>query len=100
MADYQFSETCYEYLDKMVGLCAEKGVQLVLIKAPSLYPYWYDEWDRQMEEHHHLRRLIAQGFLQEIVGLPDQLLGAAPDEAGNPLLLRSMPSFSPALQPY
>ena len=26
------------------------GVELVLVKAPSLYPYWYDEWEEQMEE--------------------------------------------------
>ena len=51
LADYQFSEVCYEYLDKMVELCEEHGVQLVLMKAPSLYPYWYDQWEVQMEEY-------------------------------------------------
>lgn len=71
MADYQFSETCYEYLDKMVGLCAEKGVQLVLIKAPSLYPYWYDEWDRQMEDYAREKGVPYINFLDKIdeVGL-------------------------------
>lgn len=51
LADYQFSEVCYDYLDKMVELCEEHGVQLVLMKAPSLYPYWYDQWEVQMEEY-------------------------------------------------
>ena len=51
LADYQFSEVCYEYLGKMVELCEEHGVQLVLMKAPSLYPYWYDQWEVQMEEY-------------------------------------------------
>ena len=51
LADYQFSEVCYEYLDKMVELCEKHGVQLVLMKAPSLYPYWYDQWEAQMEEY-------------------------------------------------
>lgn len=51
LADYQFSEVCYDYLDKMVELCEKHGVQLVLMKAPSLYPYWYDQWEVQMEEY-------------------------------------------------
>lgn len=51
LADYQFSDVCYEYLDKMVELCEQHGVQLVLMKAPSLYPYWYDQWEVQMEEY-------------------------------------------------
>lgn len=66
LADYQFSETCYEYLDKMVGLCAEKGVQLVLIKAPSLYPYWYDEWDQQMEDYAREKGVPYINFLDKI----------------------------------
>jgi hypothetical protein len=32
----------------MAALCAEKGVELILIKAPSLYPYWYEEYDAQI----------------------------------------------------
>ena len=55
LADYQFSDICYEYLEKMAQLCQENGVELILIKAPSLYPYWYDEYDAQIaafsEEH-------------------------------------------------
>ena len=51
LADYQFGETAYFYLDKMVQLCEDKGIQLILIKAPSLYPHWYEEWEVQMEEY-------------------------------------------------
>lgn len=51
LTDYRFSEKCYKYLDKMRLLCEENGVRLVLIKAPSLYPYWYDEWETQIEEY-------------------------------------------------
>ena len=29
----------------MRELCQEKGIELVLVKSPSLYPYWYDEWE-------------------------------------------------------
>lgn len=46
-----FSDICYDYLDKMTALCAENGVELILIKAPSQYPYWYDEQDAQIAQY-------------------------------------------------
>ena len=64
LADYQFSDTCYEYLDKMVELCEKYGVQLVLMKAPSLYPYWYDQWDVQMVEYAAQHGLEYINFLE------------------------------------
>ena len=51
LADYNFSDICYEYLDKITSLCKKNGIKLVLIKAPSLYPYWYDEYDEQIKEY-------------------------------------------------
>ena len=51
LAEYQFSEECYQYLDKITNLCRENNIQLVLIKAPSLYPYWYDEYDEQIRNY-------------------------------------------------
>ena len=66
LADYTFGETAYEYLDKITALCKEKGVQLVLIKAPSLYPYWYDEWEVQMEEYAAKHELVYINFLELI----------------------------------
>lgn len=42
---HPFPEENWEYLEKMTALCAEKGVQLILIKSPSQYPYWYDDQD-------------------------------------------------------
>ena len=71
LADYSFGETAYKYLDKMTALCKEKGVQLILIKAPSLYPYWYDQWEVQMEEYAKENDLVYINFLelQEECGL-------------------------------
>ena len=66
MADYSFGETAYEYLDKMTALCKEKGVQLILVKAPSLYPYWYDQWEVQMEEYAAKNELVYINFLELI----------------------------------
>ena len=51
MADYAFSENAWKYLDMMVALCEEKGVELLFIKAPSLYPYWYPQYEEQVEAY-------------------------------------------------
>ena len=51
LADYTFSDTCWSYLDKMRTLCEEKGIQFIMIKAPSLYPYWYKEWEEQISAY-------------------------------------------------
>ncbi|MBQ6697157.1 MAG: SGNH/GDSL hydrolase family protein [Lachnospiraceae bacterium] len=71
LADYQFGDNAYTYLDKMTQLCKENDIQLILIKAPSLYPYWYDEWEVQMEEYAAKNDLMYINFLEltEEVGL-------------------------------
>ena len=66
LADYQFGDNAYYYLDKMTKLCKEKGIQLILIKAPSLYPYWYDEWETQMETYAAENDLMYINFLELI----------------------------------
>ena len=43
----------------VTDLCKEKGVKLVLIKAPTEYPYWYEQWDEQVQQ-----------FADENMGLP------------------------------
>ena len=50
LADYTLPETAMDYLDRMVALCQEKGITLVLVKAPinSWRYWWYDEWDGQI----------------------------------------------------
>ena len=63
LADYTFADICYEYLDKMRLLCQEKGVELILVKAPSVYPYWYEEYDAQMEDYAAKHGLCFYNFL-------------------------------------
>lgn len=63
LADYQFGDICYEYLDKIRILCEENGSELILIKAPSVYPYWYDEYDAQIEEYARAHGLAFYNFL-------------------------------------
>ncbi|MBO4637034.1 MAG: SGNH/GDSL hydrolase family protein [Clostridiales bacterium] len=50
LADYRLGENAMNYLSMMADLCEEHGVTLILMKAPTEYPYWYDEWDRQVRE--------------------------------------------------
>ena len=50
LADYTLPEVGLEYLEKMRALCEEKGVEFILIKAPTnnWKYYWYDEWEEQI----------------------------------------------------
>ena len=51
LPDYSFGDICWEYLEKMRLLCEENGVELILIKAPSVYPFWYDEYNQQIVDY-------------------------------------------------
>ncbi len=64
LVDYTFGENSYYYLDKMVALCEQYGVQLVLMKAPSLSPVWWDQWDAQMEAYAKEHDLLYLNFLE------------------------------------
>lgn len=50
LENYSFGENAYKYMRMIAELCADEGIELMLIKAPSLYPYWYDEYETQIEE--------------------------------------------------
>lgn len=63
LPDYRFGDTAYHYLDRMVALCDENDIELVLIKAPTLYPYWYDEWDEQIRDYANQHDLLYINFL-------------------------------------
>jgi hypothetical protein len=66
LADYQLPETCYKYLDKMVKLCEDNGIKLVLMKAPSIYPVWYDKWDAQIVKYADEHGLLYINFLDKL----------------------------------
>ena len=71
LGNYRFGDNAYKYLDKITQLCKENDIELILVKAPSLYPYWYDEWEVQMEEYAAEHDLMYINFLelQEECGL-------------------------------
>lgn len=51
LADYDFDDRCWRYLDMIRMSCEVNDIELVLVKAPTLYPYWYEEWDRNIESY-------------------------------------------------
>lgn len=71
LGNYRFGDNAYAYLDKIAKLCKDNDIELILIKAPSLYPYWYPEWEVQMEEYAAKHELTYINFLelQEECGL-------------------------------
>lgn len=64
LSDYSFGDNAWKYLEMMTQLCEEKGIELVLIKAPSLYPYWYPEWEEQIEDYANQNQLRYINFLE------------------------------------
>ena len=71
LPDYQFGDNAYAYLDKLTKLCKDNDVQLILVKAPTLYPYWYGQWDEQITEYAKTNNLPYINFLelQEEMGI-------------------------------
>jgi len=59
LADPTLPATAMAYLDKMETLCRERGIELILIKAPtdSWGYHWYDEWDAQIVDYAEERGL-------------------------------------------
>lgn len=50
LVDYTLPATAMDYLGRMADLCAERGIELVLVKSPtnSYHYHWYDQWDEQV----------------------------------------------------
>ena len=63
LANYEFNSECYEYLQKITDLCKNNNIELILIKAPSVYPYWYDEYNTQIEQFALKNNLDFYNFL-------------------------------------
>jgi len=64
LADYKLGENSYYYLEKMTELAKESDIELILIKAPTIYPVWYDEWDEQIEAYAAKNDLMYLNFLE------------------------------------
>ena len=71
LSDYTFGDNAYDYLNRLTKLCKDNDVELILVKAPTLYPYWYDEWDKQIIDFAAENNLTYINFLnyQDEIGL-------------------------------
>ena len=47
----KFGSNAMKYMDMMRDLCKKNNIKLVLVKAPSLSPKWFDEYEQQVEEY-------------------------------------------------
>lgn len=61
--DYTFGDNAMSYLDRMMALCKKEGIQLVLVKAPSLSPVWYDEYEEQVKAYAKENDLLYINYL-------------------------------------
>jgi len=63
LSNYQFSDKSYYYLERMKELTKEHDIDFVLIKAPNLWPFWFDEWDEQIVDFAEENGLLYINFL-------------------------------------
>lgn len=66
LSSYEFEQNCYDYLNKITKLCKENSIKLVLIKAPSVYPYWYDEYEEQIQKYAKENNLDYYNFKENV----------------------------------
>lgn len=67
----KFGDYPMQYLDKMRKLCEKNGIHLILMKAPSLAPQWYDSENQQVVDYASIHDLLYINFydLLEVTGV-------------------------------
>ena len=67
----KFGSNAMKYMDMMRDLCKKNNIKLVLVKAPSLSPKWFDEYEQQVEEYASKNNLDYINYLKlaDIVGM-------------------------------
>lgn len=63
--DYEIDENAWKYLDMMREICEKKGIELILVKAPtnSWMYWWHDEWEAQVDEYAQRNDLRYYNFI-------------------------------------
>ena len=67
----KFGANAMKYMDMIRDLCRENNIKLVLVKAPSLSPKWFDEYEQQVQEYAEENKLDYINYLKlaDIVGM-------------------------------
>lgn len=66
LSTYTFNTESLNYLKLILKLCEDNNIELVLIKAPSLYPHWYKEYDVQVSEFANENNIDYYNLIDEI----------------------------------
>ena len=64
-----FGKNSWDYLNKMEALCRERGIKLVLVKAPNPMPVWWESWEQAIRDYAEEKGLLylnAQAYQEEI----------------------------------
>lgn len=59
-----YAENLY-YLQRMVNLCKERGIDFVLIMPPRMFPHWYDEFETQIQDFAHRNNISYYNLLSQ-----------------------------------
>ena len=66
---FSFGENSWYYLNQMETLCRERGIRLVLVKAPNPMPVWWESWEQAIRDYAEEKGLLylnAQAYQEEI----------------------------------
>lgn len=66
LGSYDFPEENLKYLNMIVELCKDNNIKLILMKAPSFYPYWYEEYDEFLNDYSKENNLDYYNFINLI----------------------------------
>lgn len=73
LVDTTLPSRAMEHLDRMRELCAERGIELILVKAPTNFwrYHWYEEWEAQVTAYAERHGLTYYNLipLSEEIGL-------------------------------
>lgn len=64
-SDMKLGSNAMGYLDRIRKLCDREGIRLLLVKAPSVSPVWYDEWEEQVQAYADKYHLDYVNFLKD-----------------------------------
>ncbi len=64
---YHIPQTAFDYLDKMVALCEENDIELILVKAPTQTEdfWWFDEWEEEIVEYKNEKGIAYYNFIDK-----------------------------------
>ena len=65
-ANLQFGDKPLYYLERIATLAANHDIPLILVKAPTLFPHWHNEWNTQIEDFALINNLLFINFLENI----------------------------------